>query len=163
MGQQFARPIYESVMWLYVAITFPNDHPASTCRSNITDREKWPTDGHQASGEFDGSWQVTHLIDWVTKIIQNIGFGRLGVFSRVHLFERLLHPQHWVIKVVLIVGQLAHVEAVIHGQLSAVASPCGQNGTSFITGFRYYTGPSVTLSHVCTLYDAPFVCQTVQT
>ncbi len=128
-------PIYECFMWLHVAITFPNDHLVSTCRSNITDREKWPTDGHQASGEFDGSWQVTHLIDWVTKIIQNISFGRLGVFSGVHLSERLLHPQHWMIIVILIVGQFPHVKAVVHCQLSLVANPCRQNVTSFITGF----------------------------
>lgn len=78
----------------------------------------------KVSGEFDGSRNISHLIDGVTQVIQDVRLGGFGILTSFHLSEGLLHPQHCVVEVILIVCCLSHVKAVIYSQKSVVTHTC---------------------------------------
>lgn len=82
-----------------------------------------PTNNQQAACELDSSGEVSHLVDGVAEVVQNIHFGDPGFLPSVQLLQGLLHPQHSVVIVGLVIRRLPHVKAVIHCQQSTGVHP----------------------------------------
>lgn len=83
------------------------------------------TNRHQASSEFNGSRNISHLIDRVTQVVQDFWLRSFGVLTSIHLSQGLLHPQYCMVIVIIIVRCPSHVKAVIHSQKSIEAHTCG--------------------------------------
>lgn len=76
------------------------------------------TNSYKPSRQFNGSREVTHLVNRVAEVVQNVCLGNHSFLAIVQLFQGLLQPQHGMVIVCIVVSRLSHVEAVIHGQYS---------------------------------------------
>lgn len=74
------------------------------------------TDGHEPACELDGARQVSHLVNRVAEVVQDVHLGNRGFLSGIQLLQGLLHPQHGVVVVGVVVRRLTHVVAVVHRQ-----------------------------------------------
>lgn len=83
------------------------------------------TNNHQAACQLNGSRQVSHLVHGVAEVVQNVHFGNYSFLPIIQLLQGLLHPQHSVIVVCIVVSRLPHVEAVIHCQYGVGVHTCG--------------------------------------
>lgn len=76
------------------------------------------TNSYKPSRQFNGTREVTHLVNRVAEVVQNVCLGNHSFLAIVQLFQGLLQPQHGMVIVCIVVSRLSHVEAVIHGQYS---------------------------------------------
>lgn len=74
------------------------------------------TYGHQAACQLDGARDVTHLVDRVAQVVEGVSLGGHRLLAGVQLLQSMLHPKHSMVVVGVVIGRLAHVEAVVHCQ-----------------------------------------------